>query len=258
MNTQAVARQRASLHPAAWVAALSIAAFSVAGIAKMTGVIEPDAAVAPPEAAVSGIGPVTPPVAVPALPETLVPAATTPVRPAERKERTASPAAKVVKPVAAGPTEAHTIGVAEKTYDPGIDIIPARPQIAAEQPPAPVAAEAPAPVCADCGVIESVREAKVAADPSGLGAAAGGVVGGLLGNQVGKGSGRTIATIIGIAGGAYAGHEVEKTQRTTSRWNVGVRMENGEYRTISLDAEPVWRTGDRVRLQGGQLVASDH
>lgn len=111
----------------------------------------------------------------------------------------------------------------------------------------------PREVCEDVVVQERLPER----DGNTGGTVAGAVIGGLLGNQVGKGSGRTIATLIGIAGGAYAGHQVEKTQRTSSRWEVGVRMENGEYRTVTLDAEPVWRTGDKVRLQGNRLVMAD-
>lgn len=260
MNAPARAASASSLHPALWVAAVSVTAFSAVGIAKMSGLFEP-ATPAPVVAAAAQTG-TTPAPAIQAVAaaEPAQPVAATADKPAEkRSEKPVVKAVAAKKVHVADAGEAGAIKVADRTYDSGIDVIPAQPRTAYEQtlPRSEGDYRAPAPVCADCGLVESVREVKAAADPSGLGAAAGGVVGGLLGNQVGKGSGRTIATLIGIAGGAYAGHQVEKTQRTTSRWEVGVRMENGEYRTVTLDAEPVWRTGDKVRLQGNRLVMAD-
>lgn len=260
MNAPARAASASSLHPALWVAAVSVTAFSAVGIAKMSGLFEP-ATPAPVVAAAAQTG-TTPAPAIQAVAaaEPAQPVAAAADKPADkRSEKPVVKAVAAKKVHVADAGEAGVVKVAERTYDSGIDVIPAQPRTAYEQtlPRSEADYRAPAPVCADCGLVESVREVKAPADPSGLGAAAGGVVGGLLGNQVGKGSGRTIATLIGIAGGAYAGHQVEKTQRTTSRWEVGVRMENGEYRTVTLDAEPVWRTGDKVRLQGNRLVMAD-
>ncbi len=251
MNAPARAASASSLHPALWVAAVSVTAFSAVGIAKMSGLFEP-ATPAPVVAAAAQTG-TTPAPAIQAVAaaEPAQPVAAAADKPTDkRSEKPVVKAVAAKKVHVADAGEAGVVKVAERTYDSGIDVIPAQPRSEADY-------RAPAPVCADCGLVESVREVKAPADPSGLGAAAGGVVGGLLGNQVGKGSGRTIATLIGIAGGAYAGHQVEKTQRTTSRWEVGVRMENGEHRTVTLDAEPVWRTGDKVRLQGNRLVMAD-
>ncbi len=261
MNAPARAASASSLHPALWVAAVSVTAFSAVGIAKMSGLFEP-ATPAPVVAAAAQTGTTPAPAiqAVDAAAEPAQPVAAAADKPVEkRSEKPVVKAVAAKKVHVADAGEAGVVKVAERTYDSGIDVIPAQPRTAYEQtlPRSEADYRAPAPVCADCGLVESVREVKAPADPSGLGAAAGGVVGGLLGNQVGKGSGRTIATLIGIAGGAYAGHQVEKTQRTTSRWEVGVRMENGEYRTVTLDAEPVWRTGDKVRLQGNRLVMAD-
>ncbi|WP_114239010.1 glycine zipper 2TM domain-containing protein [Dyella sp. C9] len=45
------------------------------------------------------------------------------------------------------------------------------------------------------------------------GLAVGGVAGGLLGNQIGSGKGRTLATVAGAAGGAYAGKKVQENQQ---------------------------------------------
>lgn len=46
------------------------------------------------------------------------------------------------------------------------------------------------------------------------GMAIGGVAGGLLGHQVGGGKGKTIATVAGAAGGAYAGKKIQENQQS--------------------------------------------
>ena len=125
------------------------------------------------------------------------------------------------------------------------------------QPPAatpvPVLTEAakPQPQLGQLAIVESVREVKEAGDAKGVGAVAGGVVGGVLGNKLGKGKG--LATILGAAGGAFAGHQIEKQARADKRWEIGVRLDDGSQRTISTDAEPSWRAGQRVRLLDGKL-----
>jgi outer membrane lipoprotein SlyB len=100
-------------------------------------------------------------------------------------------------------------------------------------------------------VVESVREVKEAGDAKGVGAVAGGVVGGVVGNQLGKGKG--LVTILGAAGGAFAGHQIEKHARATKHWETAVRLDDGSQRTLSSDAQPVWHAGDRVRLVNDKL-----
>jgi outer membrane lipoprotein SlyB len=122
------------------------------------------------------------------------------------------------------------------------------------QPYAPYAqATAPAP-CADCGVIESIRVAEVKGQPSGVGAVAGGVVGGLIGNQIGHGTGRTVATIAGAGGGAYAGHQIEKNVKKHPVYRVTLRMEDGSQRTVSQREAPAYAVGDRVRVSNGRIT----
>ncbi len=111
-----------------------------------------------------------------------------------------------------------------------------------------------APVCGNCGVVTSVDAIKLQGDGSGLGAVAGGVVGGLLGNQVGGGSGKKIATVAGAAGGAYAGHQAEKHLKSTVRYDVTVRMDDGSTRTFSYDAQPAYQAGSKVRVVDGVLT----
>lgn len=108
-------------------------------------------------------------------------------------------------------------------------------------------------LCRDCGTIESVREIAQEGQGSGLGAIAGGVLGGLLGNQIGGGSGRKVATVAGVVGGAYAGHTVEKKTRSTQQYEITVRLDDGSLRTINETEKPAWHTGDRVRVSNDRI-----
>ena len=100
---------------------------------------------------------------------------------------------------------------------------------------------------------EQVREIKAPGEGSGLGAIAGGLLGGVLGNQVGGGNGRKLATVAGAVGGAYAGHQIEKSTRSSTRYEVTVRLEDGSRQVLTLDEAPSWRAGDPVRVENGQL-----
>jgi outer membrane lipoprotein SlyB len=138
-------------------------------------------------------------------------------------------------------------------------VVKAAPKPAAKPAPVhvaetPAAAPAPAPVCSNCGVVDSIREITQPGEGSGLGAVAGGVVGAILGHQIGGGTGKKIATVAGAAGGAYAGHQIEKSQRKTTRYEVIVRMNDGASRSVMLDMVPGWQVGEHVRIENGMLV----
>lgn len=126
----------------------------------------------------------------------------------------------------------------------------------AEAPPAQPAATrlaAPAPaVCHSCGVVESVHAVTQRGQGSGLGAAGGAIVGGLLGNQIGGGSGRKIATVAGAVGGAVVGNQVEGNMKSTTTYQVRVRMEDGKVRTIGSSSGN-WQAGDHVKVVKGHL-----
>lgn len=126
----------------------------------------------------------------------------------------------------------------------------------AEAPPAqpaaaPMAAHAPA-VCHSCGVVESVHAVTQRGQGSGLGAAGGAIVGGLLGNQIGGGSGRKIATVAGAVGGAVVGNQVEGNMKSTTTYQVRVRMEDGKVRTLSSSSGN-WQAGEHVKVVKGHL-----
>lgn len=129
---------------------------------------------------------------------------------------------------------------------------------AATSPPAPVADRGPVQTatsasCAECGVIESVREVNAKGKGSGLGAIGGAVVGGVLGNQVGAGRGKDVMTVVGAAGGALAGNEVEKRVKSTRSYRVTVRLSDGSSRVITEARQPTWHTGDKVKVINGAI-----
>ncbi len=111
--------------------------------------------------------------------------------------------------------------------------------------------------CANCGVVESVRAIEHRPQGSGVGAVGGAVLGGLLGNQVGSGHGRQLATVAGAVGGAVAGNQIEGNMKTTHSWDIVVRMDNGNKRTLHASSQPQWRAGDPVRIVKGQLRSID-
>jgi outer membrane lipoprotein SlyB len=140
---------------------------------------------------------------------------------------------------------------------------PARPAARPESATRVAAAPAPAAreparaaaACGHCGVVSEVRVIKQKGEGSGLGAVAGGVVGGLLGNQIGGGSGQKIATVAGAAGGAYAGHQIEKNMKASTRYDVIVHMDDGSVRSFSYDTQPAFQAGAKVKVVNGSLVA---
>ena len=86
-------------------------------------------------------------------------------------------------------------------------------------------AQAPAEECWD-------EEVTHTADPKDdhriAGTVIGGVVGAAVGNQFGGGSGKTLATVAGAAGGAYAGNRAQKAVQ-----------ENNTYTTTERRCKPV-------------------
>lgn len=108
------------------------------------------------------------------------------------------------------------------------------------------------------------------------GAVVGGLAGALAGHLVGGGKGKTLATVAGAAGGAFAGHEIQKkhqednatqtetrnvchtvTDKSTSTKTVGYDVTytlNGQTGHVRMDRNPGVGTGLPVR--NGVVVAS--
>ena len=224
----------AHTHPLLLVAAASVTVLSLAGVGALAGWLPGPGthSAEPAKVAAAAPAPISIQQTVSVPQEKARPAATATERRATNTVRRAAPVQVSEAPV--------------PTY-----------QVSSREPAYRVATPAPV-ICAECGVVETVREVAVEPKGSGGGAVAGGVVGGIIGNQIGKGATRDIATILGAVGGAYAGNHIEKTVKEAKRYDVIVRFEDGSTRTFSSDTPPAWQSGDRVRLQSGGLVAGNN
>lgn len=104
------------------------------------------------------------------------------------------------------------------------------------------------------GSIESIDLTRPGNNSSGTGAIVGGLVGGLLGNQVGGGSGKSVATVAGVVGGALVGNNIEKNRNAQSSdmYQIRVRLDNGDSMTVVQDSVYDLRIGNRVRVTDGR------
>ena len=114
--------------------------------------------------------------------------------------------------------------------------------------------------CANCGTVQTVTAVQkqgrvngvaVGSTTIGLGTVAGGVLGGLLGHQVGGGNGKTAMTVLGAAGGAYAGNTVEKNMKKYTVYAVRVRMDDGSLRNMEVPS--AISVGSKVIVSGKNL-----
>ena len=210
------------LHPLLTAAAISVTVFSAAGVAALTGLLPHS----------SGTMKDAEPV-VTAVSEQPQPSVIEPSMPA---------AAAVATPVAK-PKPVHRAAKPQPAQP--MQIAAAAPITQASQPAVPAGV---------FGTVESVKEVTTPGDgSSGVGAIGGGIAGAVIGNQFGHGSGRSIMTVLGAAGGALAGKEIEKQHNATKRWDVTVRMDDGSYHTLPSPSLPYWHAGDRVRFLDGKL-----
>lgn len=166
-----------------------------------------------------------------------------------------APATAPVALSAPGIVPAPVIAPAHK-----VAAVPAAPKIANNAASSQPTRVARANVCTDCGTVESVTAVKrpgkvngvaVGNATIGLGTVAGGVLGGLLGHQVGNGNGRTVAALLGAAGGAYAGNKVEQNMKSVTVYDVQVRMDNGSMRNLDISTAPA--VGSKVIVEGNNL-----
>jgi uncharacterized protein YcfJ len=108
--------------------------------------------------------------------------------------------------------------------------------------------------CIDCGTVTDVQTVKKQGEGSGAGMVLGGIAGGVLGHQVGSGRGKDVATVAGVAGGAYVGNEVEKSNKSTTSYVVRVKMEDGSNRSFTFSAPTSYQAGDKVKIVDRKLV----
>jgi uncharacterized protein YcfJ len=65
----------------------------------------------------------------------------------------------------------------------------------------------------ECQDVQVQKQAPVKDSNRVTGTVIGGVAGGVLGHQIGGGKGKTLATVAGAAGGAYAGNQIQKNMQ---------------------------------------------
>jgi outer membrane lipoprotein SlyB len=110
------------------------------------------------------------------------------------------------------------------------------------------------------GVVESVRPVTISKGKSGIGALGGGALGGIAaGSAIGGGNGALAAGIAGAILGGLAGDKVDQSLSNTPGLEITVRLDNGELRAITQDADEQFRAGERVRiLSGGGVTRVTH
>jgi outer membrane lipoprotein SlyB len=229
----AMENPRSRLHPLLTAAAISVTVFSAVGVATMTGLVPQSISSSKETAAVAPF------------------AATEAMKPVE-----AAKPVDVAQPVepALAPPPAKTVQKPVKRAAAPRKVEPVVYRDAAEEPRI-AQAETPKPVVqrGQVGTVQSVREVAQAGEHTALGPIAGGVAGAVIGNQFGHGNGKKILTVLGAAGGAYAGREIEKQARATKRWEIAVRLDNGTQETVLSEVAPPFNPGDRVRVVEGRL-----
>lgn len=99
------------------------------------------------------------------------------------------------------------------------------------------------------GVVESVRNVTINSGSSGVGTVAGGAIGGIAAaSMIGGGNGSLVAGIGGALAGGAVGNRVEARMANRPGLEITVRLDSGELRAITQDADEMFRVGDRVRL----------
>ncbi len=113
-------------------------------------------------------------------------------------------------------------------------------------------------VCNQCGTVQSVRQVYVKENNSHiLGTVIGAVAGGLLGSTIGSGDGKKAATAAGAVAGGVVGNQVAKRgdNGSTPAWQVVVRLDNGQYATVTQRQNPSVQRGDRVQVRNDHVYA---
>jgi outer membrane lipoprotein SlyB len=105
------------------------------------------------------------------------------------------------------------------------------------------------------GVVDSIETARGGGDNNAVaGTIIGGVIGGVLGHQVGGGTGNSVATVAGAVGGAVVGHEIGQSNAERDAYNIRIRFDNGDYRTVTQSGSGGLRVGDSARIENGRAV----
>lgn len=125
---------------------------------------------------------------------------------------------------------------------------------------ASAATAAPAPAaddCAQCGRVLSIRQTTVKQQWTPLGTMTGfqGDAQAVTQFKIGKGGVSEGPIIVGAAGGA--GYQKSPNTYEKPRWDVTVKLDNGQTRVVQLAYEPYVQEGDRVRIAGRNVELVD-
>jgi outer membrane lipoprotein SlyB len=209
------------LHPLLTAAAISVTVFSAVGVATLTGLVPPSIGSQKEEA----------PLQIP------------------------QEAAKPVEPAISHPVPAKKKPVARAAATPRASTPVAYNEFGQEPRLAQVEGPKAVVPAGHLATIQAVREVKEPGQHTGLGPIAGGIAGAVLGDQIGKGKDTTrkVLTVLGAAGGAYAGREIEKQARATKHWEIDLRRDDGAHETVRSEVAPPYQPGARVRVLDGKL-----
>jgi outer membrane lipoprotein SlyB len=123
---------------------------------------------------------------------------------------------------------------------------------------APAAASAaPADACIQCGLILSIRQTTVKQSwtPLGTGASFDSDARAVTQFQFGPGLTNQGMVIVGAGGGAA--YRKSPNSYEQPRWEVTVKLDNGQTRVVTLAYEPYVVQGDRVRISGNNVELVD-
>lgn len=99
------------------------------------------------------------------------------------------------------------------------------------------------------GVVESIRNVTIDKGSSGVGTLGGAALGSIAaGSNIGGGNGALAAGIVGALAGGVLGNQAEAHLNNRPGLEITVRLDNGELRAITQDADEPFRIGERVRL----------
>jgi outer membrane lipoprotein SlyB len=99
--------------------------------------------------------------------------------------------------------------------------------------------------------VESVRTVQIAGTKSPIGALAGAAIGAIAGSSLGGGRGAAVTGILGGVAGGMGGAAAEEGITRQNGYEITVRLDNGELRSIIQAADEQFAVGERVRLLSG-------
>lgn len=105
------------------------------------------------------------------------------------------------------------------------------------------------------GRVTNIQVITAESKTSGGGALLGAVLGGAVGHQIGSGTGKDVATGVGIVGGALAGNEIEKNKNAEDDvYRVTVLLDAGQSQSFDYQDINNLQVGDRVEIENQQIV----